>query len=239
MFKYLVIVLALVGSSVSFAKSTPKLDAKRTIFIDDVIMPQNSFPLIKVLQGFAAAAEAHTNTEPVTIVIDSPGGSALVGGLLLTEMENLKALGVTINCIVPGMAASMGFWMFAHCSKRFVLSHAQLLFHRGRVVTGKTPLTAPILESLAKDLYNLDNQQIADFEKYMPMDREVMLYHLEHETWHTAKGLDELTHGDFITVLDNYPGLSQLREKTKDLPALSNTSSGFGFRQNTSAINFL
>lgn len=232
MIKYFALVIALAGPSIGLAKSSvPKLDSQRTVFVDNVIAFQNSAPVIKALQAFAAQAEAHKNTDAITIVIDSPGGSAMVGGMFLTEMENLKALGVTVNCVVPGMAASMGFWMLAHCSNRYALSHAQLLFHRGRIVTGSQPLTAPVLITLAKGLFDLDNQQIADFEKFMPMDKETMMYHLENETMHTAKGLNELTHGNFITVVDTYPGLSQLREKSADLPALSNTPLGIGFKR--------
>lgn len=72
--------------------------------------------------------------EPVIrILINSPGGSVLVGNVFIQAMENAKSKGSTIECVVTNLAASMGMHILVHCDDRYILTGGILLFHEARV----------------------------------------------------------------------------------------------------------
>jgi ATP-dependent protease ClpP protease subunit len=87
----------------------------------------------------------------IYVLINSPGGSVLVGNVFIQAMEMAKARGSTIECAVTNLAASMGMHILAHCDKRYVLTGGILLFHEARVgVQGN--LTARELLALARSM---------------------------------------------------------------------------------------
>jgi ATP-dependent Clp protease protease subunit len=64
---------------------------------------------------------------PISLYINSPGGSVYAGYSIMDTMEFVKP---DVNTIVTGMAASMGF-MLAICGKeRSALKHSRLMQHQ-------------------------------------------------------------------------------------------------------------
>lgn len=65
----------------------------------------------------------------LTVVIDSPGGRVDAGLYLASAFTDLHYHGVKVDCIVSGLAASMGWYLLQTCSVRAAVSTAALLAH--------------------------------------------------------------------------------------------------------------
>ena len=66
---------------------------------------------------------------PITILIDSPGGSVIAGMRFIQAMEVAKVRRVKLNCVVTGHAMSMGIHILAGCTNRYVFNHSLLMTH--------------------------------------------------------------------------------------------------------------
>lgn len=72
---------------------------------------------------------------PVSIYIDSPGGSVQAG---LTMYDLIKGLEMTVDIYCTGMAASMAAILLAGGQKghRFILPHAKIMIHEPLIAGG-------------------------------------------------------------------------------------------------------
>lgn len=83
---------------------------------------------------------ANDSEKPVTIYIDSPGGSVSAGLSIVDTMKYIKA---PVSTICTGIAASMGAVIFTSGEKgmRYILPHAQVMIHQpligGDGITGQ------------------------------------------------------------------------------------------------------
>lgn len=83
---------------------------------------------------------ASDSEKPVTIYIDSPGGSVSAG---LSIVDTMKYIKPPVSTICTGMAASMGAVIFCSGNKgmRYILPHAQVMIHQpligGGGITGQ------------------------------------------------------------------------------------------------------
>ena len=73
------------------------------------------------------------SSDPIYIVINSPGGGVLAGSQLSQAMDIARARDVKVVCAVGSMAASMAFQLLPHCTERYALPNSLLLFHPSRV----------------------------------------------------------------------------------------------------------
>jgi ATP-dependent protease ClpP protease subunit len=195
-------------SATALAKAdfSPSLNKDRSLVLLGPVM-ENVVALIPKL----VLLSQQDKSEPINLVISSPGGSVVAGFLFISAMEHVKAAGTPIRCYVPDMAASMAYQILLHCSERYVLNNSMLLFHRVRVFLGGgfgggTVLTGPAASVLSKDLLAMDNIIWADLVKLMSMDKQEMLYHFEQETFHVGANLCRLSPGTFNCV-DVMPGV--------------------------------
>lgn len=119
---------------------------KRVIFLDDHIDGETVNETIRqiVLMGMES-------NQPITIVIDSPGGSIQAGFQLIDVMESCPC---TIRTLALGCAASMGAVVLAAGTKghRFVSNRSKVMIHEpllgGSGVSGSTSTIASIAEDL-------------------------------------------------------------------------------------------
>lgn len=198
----------------------PSVDPDNTMVIKGVIQGDNLDALGKLLLRVDGE---------VNIVIDSPGGSVTTGSRFINYMESAKERGVTINCFVPNLAASMAFGILTHCSNRYALTQAFLLWHRARVMMGGImgqPMTAPALLVLGRDLEALDQEILRETTNALGIDPEVVAYHFEAETLHLGINLHKIA-PNFIEVHDSIPGLLEALHNDK-LPH-SKESNPFSF----------
>lgn len=64
------------------------------------------------------------------ILIDSPGGSVPAGAQIIRRMEQEKASGVRMICVVVGNAHSMAFNILTHCNVRLAIAGSRFLVHK-------------------------------------------------------------------------------------------------------------
>lgn len=156
------------------------------------------------------------NPDPIDIVISSPGGSVEEGFLFIAKMEAAKAKGAIIRCYVPDLAASMAFQIFTHCSERYALPTAFLLWHHARTqfgggFGGGPALTAGQLLHAGQELADLDklilDEVIAAFGS--SVSKATIQYHFDTETLHTALQVRRIA-PDFLTVLPSISGLQEV-----------------------------
>jgi ATP-dependent protease ClpP protease subunit len=200
MFKSL-IVLALTGLA-SAATAAPIVQSKRSVVVAGVIANNNLADIGDQLLEWSKAKP----TQPVDIVIDSPGGDTVTGFLFVNQLEAVRARGTTIRCFVPTIAASMAFQILLHCDERYTLDHSWLLWHGVRVFSGNSPITAKVAEELADELNALNVAIMRELLANLGLPEPVVRYHFLKETLHVGKDLSTLA-PRFITALPAIKGL--------------------------------
>ncbi len=91
--------------------------------------------------------EAEKSGRPVTLYIDSPGGS-VDSGLAVYDM--IRMMKSPVTTVVAGMAASMGSLIFLAGERRIMLPHARLLIHDPYIPSGTSGKPLILQEELDK-----------------------------------------------------------------------------------------
>lgn len=81
--------------------------------------------------------EHQSATEPITLIINSPGGSVTAGLALIDTMQSLDCPVITVG---EGVVASMAAVIMACGDRRQVYRHAQMLIHQLMGGTGMAQL---------------------------------------------------------------------------------------------------
>lgn len=185
-------------------KPAPAIDPERTVIVSGVISGGNVTQLTPNLMRMAA----QDVKKPIDIIISSPGGELVTGGLFVNVMEGLRGKGVTLRCYVPTVAASMAFQLLLHCDERYSLENSVFLWHGARVFLGDTPVTQEMAMQLSLDLEDTNSRILSDLEgtlgKFISADELERHFHLE--TLHTGAQLAERAPG-FVHVYKYIPGL--------------------------------
>ena len=97
----------------------------RIVLCAEEINPETSASIVAQL----LALESEDDTKPVTMYINSPGGSVHDGFAIYDVMQNLRCPVVTI-CV--GMAASMGAFLLAAGAKgsRYAMPNSTVMIHQ-------------------------------------------------------------------------------------------------------------
>ena len=97
----------------------------RIVLCAEEINPETSASIVAQL----LALESEDDTKPVTMYINSPGGSVYDGFAIYDVMQNLRCPVVTI-CV--GMAASMGAFLLAAGAKgkRYAMPNSTVMIHQ-------------------------------------------------------------------------------------------------------------
>lgn len=188
------------------AGATPLLGREsRTFLIEGPIGGGNILPIGEKLIELSLNQKTRS---PVDLIINSPGGDVVTGFMFINQMEEAKANGLYIRCIVKDVAASMAFGIFVHCDERHVLANSFLLWHRARIFAMGVILTEPFTKSIMTQLGLLDNQILAEVLAAMPnANVDEVKYHFEIETLHTGASL-AVTSPGFAEVHASIPGLA-------------------------------
>lgn len=105
------------------------------------------------------------NKNPITMYINSPGGSVYDGYGVIDTMQWLKQEGISVDTVCTGLAASMGA-MLLMCGtrgKRSMLPHARCMIHqplggcKGQAT--EILIEAQEIEKLRKELYEIIAQR--------------------------------------------------------------------------------
>lgn len=141
---------------------------------------------------------AALNSEPIELLINSPGGSVFTGMIFIDAMNAAKAKGVVFKCTSVVLAASMAYSFFSNCDERYALPNTRLLFHpmstraEGRVQELVTDLIQTVPEEKA-----IMKQLQADLN----VDWKTFHTNYFAETFWTATTLSSIS-PDFLTIID-------------------------------------
>lgn len=124
-----------------------KLLEKRVIFLDEEINCDSVNSTISQISLLAADAP----NEPITMLINSPGGSILDGLVLIDVMQ---ACGCVIRTVSLGIAASMAAVILAAGTKghRYISRHSQVMLHQPLLSRGLPASNCSEVESIAQSL---------------------------------------------------------------------------------------
>lgn len=178
-----------------------KVDKDRTLYLRGEVA-DNAMAMASQVVDLASKSRA-----PISIVINSPGGSIYAGLQLMSAIGMAQKRGVMVRCVVPVLAASMAFQIFSVCDERYTLQYSLLLFHPARLML-KGMFTADELEYAGKQLRALDEKLKDELSVRLGMERSVYDYHYAHETLWIATDLNAAVERDFATIVDDLSGVS-------------------------------
>lgn len=75
------------------------------------------------------SAWSRENDDPITIILNSPGGGVFAGLALIDTLDDIKRRGVDLSIIVRGYAASMGGIILQSGNERVMGANSYLMIH--------------------------------------------------------------------------------------------------------------
>ena len=145
----------------------------REIFLTGEIDDVSAVETIKQLMYLE-----HVSSEPVTVYINSPGGSVVSG---LAIYDYIRLMRSPVNTICVGTAASMGSILFLAGSERMMLPHSKVMIHDpyfggGSAIAGQKPLdikeklndlmeTRKMLADIIVEQTGMTRQQVLNYTK--------------------------------------------------------------------------
>jgi ATP-dependent Clp protease protease subunit len=128
-----------------------RLNQERIIFLGQEVTDSLANSIIAAMLYL----DSDDNTKPISIYINSPGGSVTAGMAIYDTMQHIKSPVVTI-CV--GLAASMGAFLLAAGEKgtRFALPHARIMIHQPLGGTGRRQ--ASDIEIEAREILRIRHQ---------------------------------------------------------------------------------
>jgi len=200
MIKILLLIMSLLSCKTQ-ARSI-ELNPKRTVVVKGVIDGRaiGTASLIEKL--------ADGSGQPIYLVINSPGGSVIAGAQIISAMNLAKARGHKFICLVPMLAASMGFQIFVHCDQRYALENSLLLFHPMSVELNGSQDSEHLLYYSLR-LRAWEKPFIRDLMNTLKINADVFLYHYRNQTMWFASEFGELS-PKFVKIVEDVRGFSGL-----------------------------
>ena len=149
--------------------------------------------------------EAENSDEPITIYINSPGGSISSGFAIYDVMNKIKC---PVHTMVMGIAASMAAFILCSGSRgnRYALPNASIMIHQPK---GAIEGQAADVEIYAKRLVDLRQELYKIMAKNTGMSYEEMAYACERDNYLTPKKALEM---GFIDKIISFHPKAQLKE---------------------------
>ena len=149
--------------------------------------------------------EAENSEDPITMYINSPGGSISSGFAIYDVMNKIKC---PVHTMVMGIAASMAAFILCSGSRgsRFALPNASIMIHQPK---GAVEGQAADVEIYAKRLVDLRQELYKIMAKNTGMSYEEMAYACERDNYLTPKKALEM---GFIDKIISFHPKAQLKE---------------------------
>jgi ATP-dependent Clp protease protease subunit len=116
---------------VAKAKDTRSVDLSTRLFMDRIVYLGSAIDnmVANVVVQQLLALQLDDGKKPITLYINSPGGS-IVDGMAI--YDTIKRSPCPVHAVVAGMAASMGAIILSGCTKgeRAILAHGEVLLHQ-------------------------------------------------------------------------------------------------------------
>ena len=98
------------------------MDKKRTVKISGPIKSLR-------VEASKILKMADTSRDPISVVVDSPGGNVIGGLPFITAIDRIRSRGIEVNCVVDGMAMSMATRIMAACTNRYAMPTSLIMWH--------------------------------------------------------------------------------------------------------------
>lgn len=144
---------------------------------------------------------SNQDSAPITIVIDSNGGSVIAGLEFYRAMDRVKSRGVELRCVVVGHAMSMAMHILGNCSTRYALPTSLLMWHPA-YVSGYMKLDEDKAKRYGDQLKLLTRYLERRLRRALRLRRSVYRKHYKGEYIMLAADLKRLT-PKFLTVISD------------------------------------
>lgn len=165
----------------------------RVVYLDSQVDQRSAASTISKLKLL------DTSTEPVFLLINSPGGEVLSGMQIISQMEGMQA---PVYTVCTKICASMAAFIHQYGTKRYALDRSFLMFHPAAGgAEGQLPNMLSLLGTLQRSLDKM-NTYIST-RSHMPL--ETFERKLAYQLW--TDGEDSFTDGfvDSLVVLTTVP----------------------------------
>jgi ATP-dependent Clp protease protease subunit len=178
-----------------------KVNKSRVIYLDEEVTFASSNRVSNSIKEMASKS-----SEPIYLLIDSPGGSVLDGTLIINEMEASSA---PVYTVCTQLCASMAAMIHSYGAKRYSVDRAILMFHPA---SGGAEGQVPNMLSQLTTLQRYTDKLVANVIARSRVSKEEYNTLVAYEMWVDAE--DSYTKGlvDGIVSLDipyfKMPGLT-------------------------------
>ncbi|MEY4582672.1 MAG: hypothetical protein RL701_7375 [Pseudomonadota bacterium] len=157
----------------------------RRLFFAEEVSPETAAEAIRKLWYLEFTAPG----KPITLVIQSPGGSVDAG---FAVWDQIKLITSPVTTVVTGLAASMGsiLSLSAVKGRRFATANSRILIHQPSIHGGVRG-QASDLEIHAREILKLRARIIALYQEATGKDRDTIAAAIERDTWLTAEEAKE------------------------------------------------
>ncbi len=184
------------------AKEILRVEPDRTITLTGPV-GENAMEAAVHLLDLAAKS-----TDDIYMVINSPGGNVLPGMQLVQAMNIAKSRGIEIRCVVPNLAASMAFIIFANCTDRYAFNASLLLWHPMRVGTDRG-MTEEDARAAAEYMHQLSKPLLRLQWRALGISWKLFMKHYKLETMWSAEALHEVA-PHFLTLIEDVEGVPNI-----------------------------
>lgn len=183
-----------------YNKLSDQIDAKildaRRIFICDVVDQNSTREIIRKLWYL----ELSKPGEPITLVINSPGGSVDSGFAI---WDQVKMITSPVTTLITGLAASMGsiLSLCASPGRCFATPHSRIMIHQpllGGVIQGQ----ATDLNIQAKEIIKTRTTLINIYAQKTKKSPEIIEKAIDRDTWMTP--LEAIEFGLLDKIVTSY-----------------------------------
>lgn len=154
---------------------------KRRLFLSDVIDNDSAEEVIRKLWYL----ESKDPGKPITLVINSPGGSVDAGFAI---WDQIKMISSPVTTLITGLAASMGsvLSLAASPKRRFATENSRIMVHQPRL-SGVIQGQATDLEIQAREMLKTRNILINLYVAATGKDVAAIEKAIDRDTWMTAR----------------------------------------------------
>lgn len=175
---------------------SPVLDYKNTIILKGMVVHERPELLGIPFPGdFSEMIPARTRVidliqngeKVINLVITSPGGVVSAGVFFIRIIKAAQEHGITVNCYVDKLAASMATVIFTECDNRYATFGSVIMWHSAAAgVMGR--MNVERAENILSNLRNINKKLWVNTKKYFsaPFFKE----HFEKETLIDVKTLE-------------------------------------------------
>jgi ATP-dependent Clp protease protease subunit len=171
----------------------------RRVFFSDEVNQESATEAIRKLWYLEITAPG----KPITLVINSPGGSVDAG---FAVWDQVKMISSPVSTVITGLAASMGsiLSLCAGKGRRFATPNSRILIHQPSIHGGLRG-QASDLEIHAREILKTRARIVQLYVEATGKDRDTIAQAIERDTWLSAEEAKD--YGLVDKLVTNYKDL--------------------------------